>query len=142
MNDQTPGLPEPYRRYATPPTEGAPAHHRPPNVAYMPDGTPVHFTVGQPPQQPIVLQAPVHQGMDPALFRLIVITFLIVLVMVTVTGCVCAVVVLMGGTLIGIIGAVGQNLTAFTLTLLGAIVAAGWAASKIRPAVKTSKKGR
>lgn len=136
MSDPTSNLPENYRPYAAPPIEGVPAHHRPPNVLYDLHGRPVHFTIGQPPQQPIVLQAPVREGMDPALFRLIVVTFLILAVVVVCTACVCAVVVLMGGTLMGIIGAVGQNLTAFTLTLLGAIVAAGWAASKIRPATR------
>lgn len=111
-----------------------PAHHRPPNVAFDQYGRPHHVVIGQPVPPPIIVQAPVQQqGMDPALFRLIVITFLVVLVMVAVTACVCAVVVLMGGTLIGIIGAVGQNLTSIVMCLVGVIVAAGWAATKIRP---------
>ncbi|WP_020117547.1 hypothetical protein [Streptomyces canus] len=131
-------VPEPYKPYATPPVEGVPAHHRPPNVFYDEQGRPVHFTIGQPPA-PLVVQAPVQQGMEPALFRLIVITFLILAVVVVCTACVCAVVVLMGGTLMGIIGAVGQNLTMLTFSLVGAIVAAGWAASKIRPATRTER---
>lgn len=134
-------LPEPFQRYVTPPAEQAPAHHRPPNVFYDEQGRPVHFTIGQPPT-PVVVQAPVREGMDPALFRLVVVTFLILAVVVVCTACVCAVVVLMGGTLMGIIGAVGQNLTALTFSLIGAIVAAGWAASKIRPATRTEARGR
>jgi hypothetical protein len=55
---------------------------------------------------------------------------------------VCAVVVLMGGTLMGIIGAVGQNLTTLALALVGSILAAGWAASKIRPVARTEARGR
>ncbi|MFC8429896.1 hypothetical protein [Streptomyces sp. NPDC057253] len=132
-------VPEPYRQYATPPAEQAPAHHRPPNVFYDEQGRPVHFTIGQPPA-PIVVQAPVREGMDPALFRLVVVTFLILAVVVVCTACVCAVVVLMGGTLMGIIGAVGQNLTTLALALVGSIVAAGWAASKIRPASRGRKR--
>lgn len=132
-------LPEPFQRYVTPPAEQVPAHHRPPNVLYDEQGRPVHFTIGQPPA-PVVVQAPVREGMDPALFRLIVVTFLILAVVVVCTACVCAVVVLMGGTLMGIIGAVGQNLTALTFSLIGAIAAAGWAASKIRPNTPASKR--
>ncbi|MFF7763150.1 hypothetical protein [Streptomyces griseorubiginosus] len=134
-------VPEPYRQYATPPIEGVPAHHRPPNVFYDEQGRPVHFTIGQPPA-PVVVQAPVQQGMDPALFRLVVVTFLILAVVVVCTACVCAVVVLMGGTLMGIIGAVGQNLTTLALALVASIVAAGWAASKIRPAARPEARGR
>lgn len=131
-------LPEPYQQYVSPPVEGVPAHHRPPNVFYDEQGRPVHFTIGQPPA-PLVVQAPVREGMDPALFRLVVVTFLILAVVVVCTACVCAVVVLMGGTLMGIIGAVGQNLTTLALALTAAIVAAGWAASKIRPATRTQR---
>lgn len=135
MSEQPSNLPENFRRYATAPGEAVPAHHRPPNVLYDEHGRPVHFTIGQPPQ-PLVVQAPVREGMDPALFRLVVVTFLILAVVVVCTACVCAVVVLMGGTLMGIIGAVGQNLTTLAIALVAAIVAAGWAANKIRPAAK------
>lgn len=146
MSDELSGLPEQYRRYANPLVGEVSAHHRPPNVLYDEQGRPVHFTIGQPlPPPPVVVQAPVQQGMDPALQRLIIVTFLILAVIVVCTASVCAVVVIMGGTLMGIIGAVGQNLTMLTLCLVGAIVAAGWAASKIRPAVKSEgpkRKGR
>lgn len=114
-----------------------PAHHRPPNVLYDEYGRPVHFTIGQPLQPPpAYIQVPQQQGLPPELQRLIIITFLILAVVVVCTGALCAIVVLMGGTLIGIIGAVGQNLTTIALTLVGIIVAAGWAASKLKPATK------
>lgn len=119
-----------------------PAHHRPPNVLYDVYGRPHHAVLGQPSPVPIIVQAPVQQGMDPALQRLIIVTFLIIAVLVTATGCVCAVVVLMGGTLMGIIGAVGQNLSTLAIALIGVIVAAGWATNKInaKAGKKTSPK--
>lgn len=122
-----------------------PAHHRPPNIAYDEYGRPHHVILGQPTPAPVIVQMPQQpqqQGMDPALFRLIVITFLVLAVVVVCTGALCAIVVLMGGTLIGIIGAVGQNLTSIVMCLIGAIVAAGWAASKlgIQPGAKGGKK--
>ncbi|MFF4836560.1 hypothetical protein [Streptomyces sp. NPDC001315] len=131
-----PNLPEAYRSYAEPA-----AHHRPPNVLYDGQGRPVHFTIGQPPP-PVVVQAPVQQGMDPALQRLIIVTFLILAVVVVCTAAVCAVVVLVGGTLIGIIGTVSANLPMIGASLAGVILAVGWAASKIRPAAKPTKKRR
>ncbi|MFF0127334.1 hypothetical protein [Streptomyces mirabilis] len=131
MNQPDPSsLPEAYQRYSEPA-----AHHRPPNVLYDQQGRPVHFTIGQPPP-PVVVQAPVQQGMDPALQRLIIVTFLILAVVVVCTAAVCAVVVLVGGTLIGIIGTVSANLPMIGLSLAGVILAAGWAASKIRPTKK------
>jgi hypothetical protein len=137
MNQPDPSnLPETYRQYIEPA-----AHHRPPNVLYDQQGRPVHFTIGQPPP-PVIVQAPVQQGLDPALQRLIIVTFLILAVVVVCTAAVCAVVVIMGGTLIGIIGAVGQNLTTLTLCLVGVILAAGWAASKIRPTTSRAAKKR
>ncbi len=127
-------FPETYRHYI----EQA-AHHRPPNVLYDQHGRPVHFTIGQPPP-PVIVQAPIQQGMDPALQRLIIVTFLILAVVVVCTAAVCAVVVLVGGTLIGIIGAVSANLPMIGVSLVGVILAAGWAASKLRPTGK--RKGR
>lgn len=135
MSDLDPSsLPEAYRQYV----EQA-AHHRPPAVLYDQNGRPVHFTIGQPPP-PVVVQAPVQQGMDPALQRLIIITFLILAVVVVCTAAICAVVVLVGGTLIGIIGTVSANLPMIGLSLVGVILAAGWAVSKIRPTGRS--KGR
>lgn len=111
-----------------------PAHHRPPNVVYDEFGRPHHVVLGQPTPPPIIVQVPSQQqGLSPELQRLIIVTFLILAVIVVCTASVCAVVVLMGGTLIGIIGAVGQNLTGIVMCLIGVIVAAGWAATKIRP---------
>lgn len=128
-------VPEQYRQYVVPAAEQAPAHHRPPNVLYDERGRPVHFTIGQPPP-PIVVQAPVQQGLSPEMQRLIIITFLILAVVVVCTACVCAVVVLVGGTLMGIIGTVSANLPLVGVSLAGVILAAGWAASKVRPVVK------
>ena len=137
-------LPERPQDYADP-TAGqplVPAHHRPPNVIYDEYGKPVHVVLGQPSPPPVIVQMPAQQqGLDPALQRLIIITFLIIAVTVTATGCVCAVVVLMGGTLIGIIGAVGQNLTALAAVLVGLVVAIGWTANKVNNKVgKKTKK--
>jgi hypothetical protein len=135
MNQPDPSnLPEQFRQYIEPA-----AHHRPPNVLYDQHGRPVHFTIGQPPP-PLVVQAPIQQGMDPALQRLIIVTFLILAVVVVCTAAVCAVVVLVGGTLIGIIGTVSANLPFIGVTLVGVILAAGWAASRLRPIGK--RKGR
>lgn len=111
-----------------------PAHHRPPNIAYDQYGRPHHVVLGQPSPAPIVVQMPTpaqQQGLDPALLRLIVITFLILAVVVVCTACACAVVVLMGGTLMGIIGAVGNNLTMLAAVLIGLVFAVGWAATKV-----------
>ncbi|MFE4701445.1 hypothetical protein ACFRIC_30725 [Streptomyces sp. NPDC056738] len=131
MSEPNPSnLPEAYRQYLEPA-----AHHRPPNVLYDQQGRPVHFTIGQP-SAPLVVQAPVQQGLDPALQRLIIITFLILAVVVVCTAAVCAVVVLVGGTLIGIIGTVSANLPMIGLSMVGVILAAGWAASKLRTAKK------
>ncbi|GAA1888037.1 hypothetical protein GCM10009837_07340 [Streptomyces durmitorensis] len=111
-----------------------PAHHRPPNVIYDEHGRPVHFTIGQPlhPTQ-MVIQAPVQPGLSPEMQRLIIITFLILAVVVVCTGALVGIVVLVGGTLMGIIGVVSANLPMIGLTMAGVILAAGWAATKIRP---------
>lgn len=115
-----------------------PAHHRPPNIVYDLHGRPVHFTIGQPPApQQIVVQAPVQQGMSPELQRLIIVTFLILAVVVVCTGAIIAVVVMVGGTLIGIIGTVGANLPYIGVTLVGVLVAAGWAVSKFKTVTKS-----
>ncbi|WP_411091381.1 hypothetical protein [Streptomyces sp. 049-1] len=131
-------LPEQYQQYAHPAVPDA-AHHRPPNVLYDQNGRPVHFTIGQPPP-PVVVQAPVQAGLPPELQRLIIVTFLILAVVVVCTAAVCAVVVLVGGTLMGIIGTVSANLPMIGLSMAGVILAAGWAASKLRPL--TRYKGR
>lgn len=135
MNEPDPtNLPEAYRSYLD-----QPAHHRPPSVLYDQQGRPVHFTIGQP-APAVVVQAPVDQGLSPELQRLIIITFLILAVVVVCTAAICAVVVLVGGTLIGIIGTVSANLPMIGATLAGVILAAGWAASKIRPNAPARKR--
>ncbi|WP_394436246.1 hypothetical protein [Streptomyces sp. SGAir0957] len=133
-------LPEPRPTDNLAAGQWTPAHHRPPNIMYSPDGRPYHFTVGQPPApQQIVVQMPETRRLSPELERLIVITFLILAVVVVCTGAICAVVVLVGGTLMGIIGTATANLPMIGLTLAGVILAAGWAATKIRPNPKEKK---
>jgi len=137
-----PNLPERYQDYASPAAgqQSVPAHHRPPNIAYMPDGTPVHFTVGQPPApQNIVVNLPEQQGMrvQQREFMMYVVMWLVVAVVLC--ACVCAVTVIMGGTLMGIIGVVGANAGMLAVTFIGIILAAGWAAQKIKPAKRKGK---
>lgn len=119
-----------------------PAHHRPPNVEYR-NGVPYHFTVGQPPApQYVVVQAPEQQGMSPAQRELIVNVMLILAVIVVCTACVCAVAVVMGGTLMGIIGTVSANAVPLGLTFVATIVAVGWAAARVRALVPDKKPNR
>lgn len=108
------------------------AHHRPGNVVYDEYGRPHHVVIGQPPPPPVIVQMPERQGLPPELQRLIIVTFLILAVVVVCTGAICAIVVICGGTLMGIIGAVGANSTSIMIALVGVIVAAGWALSKIK----------
>lgn len=129
-------LPDPQHQYGGQQLP-VPAHHRPPNVLYDELGRPVHFTIGQPPPPPVVMQAPVQQGLPPELQRLVIVTFLILAVIVVCTGALVAIIVMMGGTLIGIIGTVGSALPYIGVTFIGLVLAAGWAASKLRGA--TSK---
>lgn len=115
-----------------------PAHHRPANVVYDEFGRPHHVVLGQPTPAPIIVQLSPQQpqGLSPELQRLIIVTFLILAVVVVCTAAVCAVVVLVGGTLIGIIGTVSANLPMIGLSLVGVLLAAGWAATKINPTSK------
>lgn len=116
-----------------------PAHHRPPNVMYQ-NGVPYHFTIGQPPPPAnIVVNLPEQQGMsrEQREFMMYVIMWLVVAVVLC--GCVCAVTVIVGGTLMGIIGVVTANLPFIGVTLVGLVLAAGWAAAKVRPAGKKTK---
>ncbi len=87
----------------------------------------------------LVGQAPVQQSLPPELQRLIVITFLVLAVIVACTGALVAIVVMMGGTLMGIIGAVGSALPYIGVTFIGLVLAAGWAASKLRGATSKEK---
>jgi len=119
-----------------------PAHHRPPNVWFDPQtGVPYHFTVGQPPPpQNIVVQLPEQQGMSAQQREFMMYVVMWLVVAVVLCGCVCAVTVIVGGTLMGIIGVVTANLPFIGVTLIGLVLAAGWAAAKIRPAKNTKKK--
>ncbi|MFD7186297.1 hypothetical protein ACFV90_40840 [Streptomyces sp. NPDC059904] len=111
------------------------AHHRPPAVEYR-DGVPYHYTIGQP--QPIVVQLPEQSSMSPAQRELIVNVVLLLVVAVVLCGCVCGVVVVCGGTLMGLIGAIGANAVPIGLTTVGALVAAGWLVSKLKTLTATS----
>lgn len=110
------------------------AHHRPPNVVYDEQGRPVHFTIGQPPSpQNIVVNLPEQQGMSPQQREFMMYVVMWLAVAVVLCACVCGVVVICGGTLMGIIGTIGANAAQIGMIFVGAIVAAGWAATKIRP---------
>jgi hypothetical protein len=114
-----------------------PAHHRPPNIVYDQLGRPVHFTIGQPPPpQNIVVNLPEQHGMSQAQREFMMNVVMWLVVAVVLTGCVCAVVVMVGGTLMGIIGTIGAHLPMIGLSMVGVILAAGWAASKIKPGKK------
>lgn len=127
-------LPEPLPPYSiTRAGQHLPAHHRPPNVVYF-DGVPYHVTQQQPTQ--VIVQMPQQQGMSQAQRELVVTVTLILAVIVVCTGAICAVVVIAGGTLMGIIGVVGQNLPFVTVSLIGLVVAVGWAASRVRGLAK------
>ncbi|MEU1273009.1 hypothetical protein [Streptomyces sp. NPDC005799] len=132
-------LPEPLSDYLKAGQQPIPAHHRPPNIAYDDYGRPHHVVLGQAAPPPVIVQMPERPGLDPAMQRLIIITFLVLAVVVVCTAAVCAVVVLVGGTLMGIIGTVSANLPMVGLTVAGVILAAGWAASKagLKPGKKS-----
>lgn len=143
MSDPTSNLPENYQRYANPASGEVSAHHRPPNVLYDSQGRPVHFTIGQPPPpQNIIVQLPEQQGMSREQREFMLYALIWLVVAVVLTGCACAVTVIMGGTLMGIIGVIGQNATMLAISFIGVILAAGWATSKIRPAARTEPMGR
>ncbi|MCX4429440.1 hypothetical protein [Streptomyces mirabilis] len=128
-------VPEPYQaqqHFPAVPTTAVPAHHRPPAVEFR-DGVPYHYTVGQPPPpQQIIVQLPEQSSMSPAQRELIVNVVLLLVVAVVLCGCVCGVVVVCGGTLMGLIGAIGANAVPIGLTTVGALVAAGWLVSKVK----------
>ncbi|MEU1224711.1 hypothetical protein [Streptomyces microflavus] len=129
-------LPQPF------PAQAVPAHHRPPAVAYH-DGVPYHYTIGQQPQQ-IVVQLPDQGSMSPAQRELVVNVVLLLVVAVVLCGCVAGLVVICGGTLMGLIGVVGANAVPIGITAVGAIVAAGWLVTKLKglaqAATETTKK--
>ncbi|HWU07530.1 MAG TPA: hypothetical protein VN520_14305 [Streptomyces sp.] len=123
-------LPQPF------PAQAAPAHHRPPAVEYR-DGVPYHYTIGQQPQQ-IVVQLPETASMSPAQRELVVNVVLLLVVAVVLCGCVIGLVVIAGGTLMGLIGTIGANAVPVGLTAVGAIVAAGWLVTKLKGLAQTA----
>ncbi|MEV6478064.1 hypothetical protein [Streptomyces sp. NPDC051657] len=126
-------VPQPYEaQQHTPavPSTAVPAHHRPPAVAYH-GGVPYHYTIGQQPQQ-IVVQLPETSSMSPAQRELVVNVVLLLVVAVVLCGCVAGLVVIAGGTLMGLIGTIGANAVPVGLTTVGAIVAAGWLVTRLK----------
>ncbi|MCQ4043873.1 hypothetical protein ACFOSC_26490 [Streptantibioticus rubrisoli] len=94
----------------------------------------------QPQPQVVTVQLPAAQPSMPQWLRdMIVVTILVLAVVAVCTAGVCAVVVVAGGTLIGIIGTLGANLPFIGVTLVGLVLAAGWAANKFK-AIKGSEK--
>ncbi|MGQ4342534.1 hypothetical protein ACN6LF_001379 [[Kitasatospora] papulosa] len=125
-------LPQPVTTQPTPV-----AHHRPPAVEYR-GGVPYHYTIGQP--QPIVVQLPEQSSMSPAQRELIVNVVLLLIVAVVLCGCIAGLVVICGGTLMGLIGVVGANAVPIGITAVGAVVAAGWLVTKLKALTATTTK--
>jgi hypothetical protein len=116
------------------------AHHRPPNVMYQ-NGVPYHFTVGQPPPPAnIVVNLPEQQGMSAQQREFMMYALIWLVVAVVLTGCACTVTVIMGGTLMGIIGVVSANIPMVAVSLAAVVLAVGWTASKLglKPGKKKS----
>lgn len=125
---------------AVPTVPSVPAHHRPPQVEYR-NGVPYHYTVGQPPApQQIVVQLPDQSSMSPAQREFVINVVLLLVVAVVLCGCVIGVVVIAGGTLMGIIGAIGANAVPIGLTTVGSLVAAGWLISKLKGLTASKEK--
>lgn len=98
-----------------------------------------------PQQQPIIVQIPAQERREyfpPWLIQFLILIVAILGAVVVLVGSVCAVVVLMGGTLIGIIGAATAALPYLAVTTVAIIVAAGWAAGKIKPLMRGNAKNR
>jgi len=108
-----------------------PAHHQPPHVMYR-NGVPYHFTIGQPPPPAnIVVQLPEQQGMSREQREFMMYALIWLVVAVVLTGCACAVTVIMGGTLMGIIGVVSANIPMVAVSLAAVVLAVGWTATKL-----------
>ncbi|MFE7113212.1 hypothetical protein ACFU98_44420 [Streptomyces sp. NPDC057575] len=131
-------LPQPFPAQCQADIEAA--HHRPPAVEYR-DGVPYHYTIGQPPAPAqIVVQLPEQSSMSPAQRELIINVVLLLVVAVVLCGCVTGLVVICGGTLMGLIGVVGANAVPIGTTAIGAVVAAGWLVSKLKGLTAQAKK--
>lgn len=94
------------------------------------------------PPPPVVVQVPEPAGLSREMRELIVVVVLILAVVVVCTAAVCAVVVLVGGTLMGIVGVAAANAVPLTVGVVGVLLAAGWAAGKVRGAAGAARKGR
>lgn len=123
----------------------APVAGRPLAPVQLPSGQWVYAPAPQPPPQ-VVVQVPAGSaGLSREMRELIVVVVLILAVVVVCTAAVCAVVVLVGGTLMGIVGAVAANAVPLTVGVVAALLAAGWAAGKIRGAsgeTRPARRGR
>src|SRR5206468_380703 len=86
----------------------------------------VHFTVGQPPPPAnIIVQLPEQQGMSREQREFMMYALIWLVVAVVLTGCVCAVTVIVGGTLMGIIGVVSANIPMVAVSLAVVVLAVG-----------------
>ena len=126
-------LPEPVRQQTIIPASVA---GQPLMPVQLPDG---RWVYAPQPAQPQVLtvQMPAAQPTMPQWLRdMIVVTILVLAVVAVCTAAICAIVVIAGGTLIGIIGTIGANLPMIGITLVGVILAAGWAATKVKGLIR------
>jgi hypothetical protein len=106
----------------------------------LPDGRWVYAPQMQaPPPQTIVVQMPEQRSMPPWLRDLMVVVVMLLVVAVVLVGCVCAVVVVAGGTIMGIVGAVGANAQMLGVSTIGILLAAGWLVSKVKGGKDQSK---
>mgnify|MGYP001560904031 CR=1 FL=1 len=107
-------------------------------VVQQTDGRHIYVPAQQLPQQPIIVRVEATdrggQHFPPWLVQLIVVTVLVLAVVAVVVGAICAVVVIVGGTLMGIIGSLTAALPYIGMTAVGLIVAVGWAAGKLKGA--------
>lgn len=116
-------LPDTVRAYV--PVPGAPMA-----PVQLPSGQWVYAPQPQP--QTIVVQMPEDRSVPPWLRDLIVVVVVLLVVAVVLVGCVCAVIVVAGGTIMGIVGAVGANAQMLGVSTVGILLAAGWLVSKVK----------
>lgn len=111
-----------------------------PSLVYV-DGRPYHITPTQP--QHVVVQLPEQSSMSPAQRELMLNVVMMLVVAVVLCGCVAGVVVICGGTLMGLIGAIGANAVPIGVGMVGTLVAAGWIVSRLKDLGKSaSREGR
>lgn len=126
-------LPETVQQYT--PVPGAPMA-----PVQLPSGQWVYAPQAQP--QTIVVQMPEQRSVPPWMRDLILLVVVLLVVAVVLVGCICAVVVVAGGTIMGIIGAVGANAQMLGVSTVGILLAAGWLVSKVKGGGKEGKGGK